>query len=64
MRYKVEQGTTTMYLRPTNDFRIKRILQDENLDMLKTTCYCGSMFVKVVDTKQTSKFCKNLISVR
>ena len=38
VEFKVVQGTTLMYIRPTNDFRIKWILQDEQLDnMLKTT---------------------------
>ena len=52
------QGTILMYIGPINDFRIKSILQDEELDsMLETTYFRNRIPVKVIDIKQTGKVC-------
>ena len=47
----VVQGTTLMSISPTNDFRIRWILQDEFLNkMIKNRYFCGRMLVDTVDT--------------
>ena len=47
----VVQGTTLMSISPTNDFRIRWILQDELLNkMIKNRYFCGRMLVDTVDT--------------
>ena len=38
---KIVQNTITIYVKPTKDFRLKSILQDEQLESkLKTTYFC------------------------
>ena len=50
----VVQGTILMHIMPTNDFRIKLILQDEWLDsLLKTTYFCDRMPANLTGIKQT-----------
>ena len=61
VRSKIVQGTNLMCIRPTNDFRVKWMLQDEYWDnMLRTIYFFSWMFVNLVEINRQENLVKGL----